>query len=55
MCEVVDEDTVARKDGVIALQIYAGQPMKVQFRNVRFKELKQDGPAKTELPRVPQS
>ena len=39
MCEVTDEDTVARKDGVIALQIHAGPPMKVQFRNIRLKEL----------------
>ena len=39
MCELTDEDTVARKDGVIALQIHAGPPMKVQFRNIRLKEL----------------
>ncbi len=39
MCEVTDEDTVARKDGIIALQIHAGPPMKVQFRNIRLKEL----------------
>jgi len=42
MCELVDKDKVARKDGVIALQIHAGPPMKVQFRNVRFKELNRD-------------
>ena len=42
MCEVTDEDTKARKDGIIALQIHAGEPMKVQFRNVRLKEFKQD-------------
>ena len=28
---------MARKDGIIALQIHAGPPMKVQFRNVRLK------------------
>jgi hypothetical protein len=39
MCEVTDEDSVARKDGVLALQIHAGDPMKVQFRNIRLKEL----------------
>ena len=39
MCEVTDEDTMARKDGIIALQIHAGPPMKVQFRNLRLKEL----------------
>ena len=45
MCELTDEDTMARKDGVIALQIHAGQPMKVQFRNVRLKLLGQQGSA----------
>jgi len=44
MCEVTDEDTLARKDGIIALQIHAGPPMKVQFRNIRIKELKHDQP-----------
>jgi len=39
MCELTDEDTVARKDGIIALQLHAGPPMKVQFRNLRIKEL----------------
>src|SRR5208283_1240942 len=48
MCEVIDNDKVARKDGIIALQIHAGPPMKVQFRNVRFKELKHDNPMKAD-------
>jgi len=48
MCEVTDEDTMARKDGIIALQIHAGQPMKVQFRNVRLKEFKHDNLMKAE-------
>ena len=39
MCELTDENTEARKDGVIALQIHAGPPMKVQFRNIRLKYL----------------
>jgi type 1 glutamine amidotransferase len=39
MCEVTDEDSLARKDGIIALQIHQGQPMKVQFRNIRLKLL----------------
>jgi hypothetical protein len=38
MCELVDNDKVARRDGIIALQIHAGPPMKVQFRNFRLKE-----------------
>jgi hypothetical protein len=42
MCELNDEDTVARKDGVIALQLHAGPPMKVQFRNIRLKEFGAD-------------
>ena len=45
MCELTDEDTVARKDGIIALQLHAGPPMKVQFRNIRIKEMpKADAP-----------
>ncbi|MGA2620093.1 MAG: family 16 glycoside hydrolase [Thermoguttaceae bacterium] len=38
MCELTDNDTVARKDGIIALQIHAGPPMRVEFRNIRLKE-----------------
>ena len=38
-CEVTDEDTVARQDGLIAFQLHEGPPMKVQFRNLRIKEL----------------
>ena len=34
MVDVVDEDSVARKDGIIALQIHAGPPMKVEFRDM---------------------
>ena len=40
MCELTDEDDKARKDGIIAFQIHAGPPMKVQFKNIRLKELK---------------
>ena len=40
MCELTDNDTVARKDGIIALQLHAGKPMKVQFRNIRIRETK---------------
>ena len=49
MCEVTDEDTKARKDGIIALQIHAGQPMKVQFRNVRLKEFKEEKTTSSEV------
>jgi type 1 glutamine amidotransferase len=49
MCELTDEDSVARAAGVIALQIHAGPPMKVQFRNLRLKELpKEAKPAKAD-------
>jgi hypothetical protein len=41
MCEMTDEDKeMRRKDGLIALQLHAGAPMKVQFRNIRLKMLK---------------
>ncbi|MFM7845010.1 MAG: PVC-type heme-binding CxxCH protein, partial [Planctomycetota bacterium] len=36
--EVTDEDTKERRaTGIIALQLHAGPPMKVQFRNLRIK------------------
>jgi len=40
MCRAVDRQTgLAAKDGVIALQMHPGPPMKVQFRNLRIKVL----------------
>lgn len=40
MCEVHDDDaTYSRKKGFIALQMHPGPPMKIQFRNLRIKEL----------------
>jgi len=45
MCELTDEDKeMRRKDGIIALQLHAGAPMKVQFRNIRLKEFRAEGP-----------
>jgi len=39
--DVVDEqESKAAKSGILAFQIHAGPPMKVQFKNVRIKELK---------------
>ncbi len=36
--ECTDEDTEMRRDkGILALQLHAGPPMKVQFRNIRLK------------------
>ncbi len=41
MVEVTDEDKqMQRADGIIALQLHAGPPMKVEFRNIRLKETK---------------
>lgn len=40
MCQAIDNQTgLAAKDGVIALQMHPGPPMKVQFRNLRIKML----------------
>jgi hypothetical protein len=39
--EVIDKSDKALKSGVLALQLHAGAPMQVQFRNLRIK--KQDG------------
>ena len=38
--DVVDEDAAKRAmTGVLALQLHAGSPMMVQFRNIRLKKL----------------
>ncbi len=48
MIDVTDNDPTRRKlEGILALQIHVGEPMKVQFRNIRLKELsKKTPPAK---------
>ncbi len=39
--DLIDEDAAkAAMSGLIALQLHAGQPMTVQFKNLRIKELK---------------
>ena len=38
-CEVTDEDDEARTTGILALQLHAGPPMKVQFRKIRLKKI----------------
>ncbi|MFP6574738.1 MAG: DUF1080 domain-containing protein, partial [Pirellulaceae bacterium] len=38
-CEATDEDDAARDKGLLALQLHAGPPMLVQFRNIRIKQL----------------
>ncbi len=43
--ECTDNDTEQRRDsGILALQLHAGPPMKVQFRNIRIKNLAADQP-----------
>lgn len=45
-CEVTDEDKAQRRaTGILALQLHAGPPMKVQFRNIRLKVLGDKSPA----------
>jgi len=40
MSELDDEDKEQRRaSGVLAMQLHAGEPMKVQFRNIRLKRL----------------
>lgn len=42
MCQATDHQTgLAARDGIIALQMHPGPPMKVQFRNLRIKHLNQ--------------
>ncbi len=44
MCQITDNDAkTARPDGIIALQMHPGPPMKVQFKNIMLKPL---GPVK---------
>jgi hypothetical protein len=41
MIDVTDNDPQQRKlEGILALQLHVGEPMKVQFRNIRLKERK---------------
>ncbi|HPD31464.1 MAG TPA: DUF1080 domain-containing protein [Phycisphaerae bacterium] len=47
MIEAVDEDRQAsRRSGILALQLHAGDPMKVQFRDIRLKRLPMEGKKK---------
>lgn len=43
---VADEDKAQRRaKGILALQLHAGPPMKVQFRNIKLKKLKPENTA----------
>ena len=47
-CEATDEDSgQRRKSGIVALQLHAGPPMLVQFRNLRLKRLAPEKAATT--------
>ena len=40
MSKVVDQDTTNRKSsGLIGLQVHVGPPMKIEYRNIRLKDL----------------
>lgn len=39
MCQVTDHSTQAAAKGIIALQMHPGPPMKVQFKNIRLRDL----------------
>jgi hypothetical protein len=40
MCQVTDQQAgIAAKDGIIALQMHPGPPMKIQFKNIRINLL----------------
>lgn len=50
MIEAVDENRqAARRSGILALQLHAGDPMKVQFRKIRLKRLPMEGKKKIVL------
>ena len=40
MSETIDEGKEAVSKGIVALQLHAGPPMTIQFRNIRVKHLK---------------
>src|ERR1051325_569363 len=48
--DVIDEsEGKGTKEGVLALQLHAGEPMTVQFKNIRIKYLSSPNSAKTDL------
>jgi len=45
MCKITDHDAgTAAREGIIALQMHPGPPMKVQFKNLYLKEMKSPEP-----------
>ena len=50
MSACTDEDAqMRRRSGIVALQLHAGKPMKIQFRNIRLKRLKLEDKKKVVL------
>jgi HEAT repeat protein len=46
MCQITDHRVATRESrGIIALQMHPGPPMKIQFKNIRIKQLKPDNAA----------
>jgi hypothetical protein len=40
MSDVTDNDMINRKmAGLLGVQVHVGPPMKVEYRNIRFKQL----------------
>jgi hypothetical protein len=48
--QCTDEDDAARASGILALQLHAGPPMKVQFKNIRIKQAKRKAAAALDVP-----
>lgn len=43
MCQITDNDqSTAKSEGIIALQMHPGPPMKIQFKNIVLKEFNQE-------------
>jgi hypothetical protein len=43
MSDVTDNDTARRRsDGLLGVQVHVGPPMKVEYRNLRLKDLTRD-------------
>ena len=41
MCIVIDDDAAHRKTtGLLGVQVHVGPPMKVEYRNIRLKQIK---------------
>ncbi len=58
MCDVIDNDErpgMRAFSGILALQLHAGQPMHIEFKNIRLKRLRLTGRKKVVLVAGPRS